>query len=1410
MELGSSTALGGPATSSQVAHLDAAEWHEALKEAVGAETYAEELAEDAVNRARMGRLSLRDLRLLLIVTGDHPGWLPARQAALHVLAEQPDQVRKILLMQTQVEVWPPPAHEEQTCRAPQGGMLHEVTARIGPSGQQVAGPVRRAMTLKVARQQAEFALLAQVAGVAETPAGVVPAARAERLALPGVSSEVFEARLMARIAAGGGPGEGLEEEILRRAGAGRLRHRDMQRLLFDVDGPAWQRVREVALERAALMPPTAATLLHWRAEQIGDGACLSYEEVPAAGEDPHTATARLEIGEPVVGQPRSAMSRKTARHYAAVSLLASVCGLTEPRVTVPDKAPEAVRIAMPPSGVDPLKYLNKYTQLELISKPSATIQNHGKGITCSYTCRHRASGQEVRTSATGPSVQEARRAAATLLLRKLHTLDTSPTGPATGSPRPPAPAPPSSPGPAAAPHHPPPVPSAPADRPLVDVAVEALTPSCAMAFVPARGERPAAMLIYRVDGGSLLGPQPSPLATVREELVLDTPTGPRATQAEGWLLPLGEAVPVLMTAARERTPHLSVQAWEHAARIALQLVASRLVYPALTEDHRAVWRTGPLPDPAREAMEQLSAAMPGHAHNVVHHGRMKSAQETIEEFCDALADALVRTPAAAVFGPAPYTHRHAELLTAHQVRALRPWLDSIEDRVDGGPPPGLILDIAAPTEDQARAGHLTARLLLAPDAREQSPQTATVPAADVWSSTAQLPGHERRHLQPRVRRALRRAAGVYAELAPLAAQPAPTGLTLLSAAINTLLDRDTEEALAAQGVTVRWPQQLRTALSSRTVIGTPATERETAPRFSLHDLLDFRWQLVLGDQVLSEAEMDALAEAARPLVRIRGQWVLLDGPTAYRAGHRQLPPVSGSDALGAALTGTITVDGTEVACESVHALNHVITTLRAGTTDPQVPVPPSLNAQLRGYQRQALTWLARTTSIGFGACLADDMGLGKTITLIALRLHQGDTAGPTLVVCPASLLGNWQREIETFAPGTPVRRYHGASRSLTTLAPGEFVLTTYGTMRLDAASLAEAGPWGIVVADEAQHVKNPHSQTAHALRTLPADTRIALTGTPVENSVTDLWALLDWTTPGLLGDLKTFRSRYAPTADDSRHPAAAEHLARLVRPFLLRRRKSDPGIAPELPRKTETDRPVALTPEQAALYEAVVREAMAQIRSSRGIARRGLVVKLLTALKQICNHPAHYLKEPGEPRTAGRSGKLELLDELTSAITAEGDAALVFTQYVEMAHLLSRHLAARGILSQTLHGGTPVSRRQKMVDRFQAGEVPVFLLSLKAAGTGLNLTRAGHVVHYDRWWNPAVEAQATDRAYRIGQTRPVQVHRLISEGTIEDRIAHLLKAKAELADAVLGTGEAALTELTDTELADLVSLKAVL
>ena len=661
--------------------------------------------------------------------------------------------------------------------------------------------------------------------------------------------------------------------------------------------------------------------------------------------------------------------------------------------------------------------------------------------------------------------------------------------------------------------------------------------------------------------------------------------------------------------------------------------------------------------------------------------------------------------------------------------------------------------------------------------------------------------------------ALRAAADAWSVLDRLLELRVPDEITLDAVELADLLD-DGLAALKARGVDVLWPRSLGRDLTAVTVLR-PGSGKQGEPLvdglFGPDSLFSFSWQLALHGDPLTEVEMDQLAEATGPVVRLRDNWMVVDPAMARRAKRRLVRTARPAQALAATLTGVVTVEEVEEQVVVGATLEKVRERITSAATREPLPVPTALRAELRDYQKHGLTWLAELTGLGLGACLADDMGLGKTVTLIALHLHRlglDPDSGPVLVVCPASLLGNWEAEIERFAPGTPVRRFHGTSRDLEGL-PGGFVLTTYGTMRRDAAVLSTV-PWDLVVADEAQHVKNPSSSTAKALRRIDARARVALTGTPVENNLTELWAILDWAIPGLLGSRNAFRKVWAAPIESGHEPTKARQFAELIGPFLLRRRKSDPGVAPELPAKTETDHPLGLTREQVVLYETVVRESMERIERADEHVRRGLVLALLTALKQICNHPAHYLKQTN-PRLGGRSEKLELVDELLGTVLAEGGAVLIFTQYVAMARLLEEHLARIGVPTQFLHGGTPVREREAMVRRFQDAQgeqrVPVFLLSLKAGGTGLNLTAADHVIHYDRWWNPAVEEQATDRAYRIGQTRPVQVHRLITTGTIEEKIAELLSRKRAIADSVLGGGEAALTELSDAELRDLVTLR---
>ncbi|MER7083477.1 DEAD/DEAH box helicase, partial [Saccharopolyspora kobensis] len=509
-----------------------------------------------------------------------------------------------------------------------------------------------------------------------------------------------------------------------------------------------------------------------------------------------------------------------------------------------------------------------------------------------------------------------------------------------------------------------------------------------------------------------------------------------------------------------------------------------------------------------------------------------------------------------------------------------------------------------------------------------------------------------------------------------------------------------------------------------------------------------------------------------------------------------------SEALAAVLEGKRSTEFGEVAVSAGGRLRALVDRLGEPPAEPRLT---GVDATLRDYQLRGVAWLQSMAELGFGAVLADDMGLGKTLQTIALLAGRaGDR--PQLVVCPTSVVDNWQRELRRFAPKLAVVRHHGPRRPIdpAAFAPGAVVITTYPLLRSDVQLLSGVD-WDVVVLDEAQQIKNQAGQTAQAAGRLRARARVALTGTPVENRLAELWSIMHFANPGLLGGFHRFKERFAVPIERWHDTDATRRLRSVVAPFLLRRRKSE--VATDLPPKVESVVTCALSDEQAALYRRAVRETL-DAGLGTGIARRGRILKLLTALKQICNHPAHFLRESGP--LPGRSGKLTRATEMLAEAVAAEDRALVFTQYRAMGELLAGHLAAELGLPEVpfLHGGLSTARRQAMVDAFQHDDTaaPVLIISLKAGGTGLNLTRATHVLHYDRWWNPAVEDQATDRAHRIGQSRRVHVHKLVAHGTLEERIAELLEQKRSLADSVIGSGESWLTELSDDALRELVEL----
>jgi superfamily II DNA or RNA helicase len=615
---------------------------------------------------------------------------------------------------------------------------------------------------------------------------------------------------------------------------------------------------------------------------------------------------------------------------------------------------------------------------------------------------------------------------------------------------------------------------------------------------------------------------------------------------------------------------------------------------------------------------------------------------------------------------------------------------------------------------------------------------------------------------------------------------------------------------------VRAPLRLRARL--------PAAEDDEEPSrpLGMESLVRVNWEIVLGDRAVSLPEIEALVTGGQPLARLHGRWIAVDRDrlreTLAEWRQRRDRPLTVRElvraALGAEAPGGVPLDVDEVVARG--AAGGFPARLCGVAGVEAVPPPAGFRGELRPYQLRGLAWLAFLQRWGLGACLADDMGLGKTVQSLALfaRLREAGESRPVLLVCPMSIIGNWLREAARFTPALKVLAHHGPCRApgrmlAAAAARHDLVVTSYTLLQRDFAALRRVR-WAAVVLDEAQNIKNPATRQSRAARALPADFRLALTGTPVENQAGDLWALMDFLNPGLLGTSAAFRRRFQQPIRTGVDSGARAALRRLAAPFILRRLKSDPEVIADLPERIEGKVFCTLTREQATLYAGELHALEAGLEAADGAARRGLVLATLTRLKQICNHPAHYLGAPATAGLAKRSGKLARLDEMLEEVIAAGDRALVFTQFAVMGELLRGHLRATlGCEVPFLHGGVPRAAREAMVARFQAAEgPPVFVLSLRAGGTGLNLTRASHVFHFDRWWNPAVENQATDRAHRIGQTRNVFVHKFVCAGTLEERIDALLESKTSLAADLVGSGESWLADLSDERLREVLALSA--
>ena len=970
-------------------------------------------------------------------------------------------------------------------------------------------------------------------------------------------------------------------------------------------------------------------------------------------------------------------------------------------------------------------------------------------------------------------------------------------------------------------------------------------------------------------------------AAVPSSAMLEDPDSRRDNGAEATLapwkvpaLPLDRAAVVdLLAGSHDRRMWAPGQLlgsdltyWAHVVRFAGALVVREQFLPGVQErngTYRARWE----PVVRGEETERMSAlvnAMPPACRALSQSNEESPPTPPRTVFMSVLGDLVDFIVRSGHRGRASATHRapasfdslHDQWLHAlrtpdgrmkgntneltHLAGQLRAWRRRIE--VTAGAPFRLTFRLEEPdgtgvddiTQD---AGSWQVRYLL----QSTTDPSLQIDVANVWepdASTRRV--FDRTNFQPEsyLLAALGQAMGVWPAIEESLKQPDPAGIELDTAQAHAFL-REYAPLLRQAGFGVQlpaWWKRGRTKERLSTKANATTPDMKAKAGLSLKTIVQFDWEVALGDHVLSREELDELAEMKTPLVNLRGEWVEVDldaiREMVDRLDQKDADRFTVRDVMQMALGAEEGPAGLPVEDISTSGqLSDLLNRLEDGDTIEPLSEPDGFEGTLRPYQKRGYAWLAFLKRWGLGACLADDMGLGKTVQALALlrRTYNGYEENgsakngdseisrqPSLIVCPTSVVTNWKKEANRFTPDLSVLVHHGGDRTsdeeafTEQMANHTLVVTNYALLRRDV-ELFRAISWDTVVLDEAQYVKNPSAQRTQAARSLNAQHCIAMTGTPVENNVGDLWSIMEILNPGLLGSQASFKKKFFRPIQNERDEEAMHRLKRITGPFILRREKTDPKVIDDLPEKQEMIVYTSLTEEQASLYRAVVKETTAALegeKSELDMERRGLVLSTLMQLKQICNHPAQYLHD--DSKIADRSGKLARLVEMLEEVLAANERALIFTQFTEMGTMLKRHLQETfGREALFLHGGVTQEKRDQMVERFQEADdaPPFFLLSLKAGGTGLNLTRANHVFHYDRWWNPAVENQATDRAFRIGQTRRVQVYKFVCAGTLEERIAEMIERKKSLADQVVDAGEGWVTELSTDELKDLFRLR---
>lgn len=950
-------------------------------------------------------------------------------------------------------------------------------------------------------------------------------------------------------------------------------------------------------------------------------------------------------------------------------------------------------------------------------------------------------------------------------------------------------------------------------------------------------------------------------------LIADPPASSAKVKVAPWRvtafpLRMDEAVELLCTCMDRRAPALGVAVgadlafWADVLRFAGSMVTRQQFLPGIRENDKG-FRTYWEPilsgsDPAR--LNTLSKTMPDSARALT---RMDASEPphipavtAVKEFITETVDHLVRsaiTDSAPTGGPpgkkkpvfdsihdawlhglrSPDGVMHGDAAEVIKLKEqIRQWRRPIDLSVAS--PFRLCFRLEEPNGTEHDSGKRSAgrgdswyvRYLLQPN----DDPSLQIPAEQAWSMRGKKASILEQYgtaVQEYLLTSLGQAAGMCSGVAASLEASEPAGYELDTQGAYRFLT-GTAVTLELSGFTVMLPawwtrKGTKERLSVRAKVKSPKLQGTGS--LSLDDIAQVDWEVALGGKKLTLRELEALAKLKAPLVKVRGQWVEMSAEEIQAAiefwKKKASDQITVRDlvqmAVGAKTGPTgFSFDGVK----ATGWIGTLLKQLNRSRSFAELDAPESFSGTLRQYQVRGYSWLSFLRTWGLGACLADDMGLGKTIQTLALVQRDWESNGkrPVLLVCPTTVVNNWVKEAAKFTPELPVIVHHGADRAKgksfkKTVQGNALVVSSYGLLYRDLKFLREVS-WAGIVLDEAQNVKNPETKQARAARSLNADYRVALTGTPVENNVGDLWSIMEFLNPGFLGTQAEFKRNFFVPIQANGDTAAADRLKRITGTFILRRLKTDKSIIADLPDKLEMKVYCPLTTEQASLYRAVLKETEEALESAEGIQRKGLVLATLSKLKQVCNHPAQFLGD--NSAVPGRSGKLSRLTEMLEEIMEVGDKALLFTQFAEMGAILQRHLQecfAREVLF--LHGRVSKKQRDKMVDRFQNGKdaPPIFILSLKAGGTGLNLTAANHVFHFDRWWNPAVENQATDRAFRIGQTRNVQVHKFICAGTLEEKIDDMIERKKDVAEQVVGTGEGWLTELSNKELKDLFALR---